>query len=231
MKKLITLTAVMILFAVGLFAQNTGEIRGRLYDHNSKESIPGAYIIVKNGIITTGTTTDKNGDYSVKSLASGKYTVIISYMGYKSDTIKEVMVNPGNLTKIDDLYIASEGIMLDGKIVEVIEQRDPLIKIIPVKFIRGKELTNMAGNKDLTNVLSKLSSEIYVTERNEIYFRGARNNDFVYIVDGVKAIDGKANIPSGAIGTMAVYTGGVPAQYGDFTGGCIVIETKSFFDR
>ncbi len=231
MKKLITLAAVMLLFAAGLFAQNTGEIRGRLYDDKSKESLPGAYIIVKNGILTTGTVTDINGDYSIKSLASGKYTLIISYIGYKSDTIKEVEVNPGNMTKMDDLYISNEGFMLDGKIVNIIEQRDPLIRVIPLTFVRSGDIQGMAGNKDLTSVLSKLSSEIYVTERDEIYFRGARNNNFVYIVDGVKSIDGKANIPSGAIGTMAVYTGGVPAQYGDFTGGCIVIETKSFFNR
>ena len=231
MKKLITLAAVILLFAAGLFAQNSGEIRGRLYDDKSKETLPGAYIIVKNGILTTGTVTDKNGDYSIKSLTSGKYTLIISYLGYKSDTIKDVEVNPGNMTKMDDLYVSNEGIMVDGKVVEIFGQRDPLIRIIPITFVRSGDIKEMAGNKDLTSVLSKLSSEIYVTERDEIYFRGARNNNFVYIVDGVKSMDGKANIPSGAIGTMAVYTGGVPAQYGDFTGGCIVIETKSFFDK
>jgi hypothetical protein len=231
MKKLIALGAVILLLAAQSYAQGTGEIRGRLYDNSTKQTLPGAYVIVKNGILTTGTVTDNNGDYSVKSLSSGKYTLIISYIGYKSDTIKEVVVNLGNLTKMDDLYISNEGFMVDGKLVEIISPRDPLIRPIPLTFIRGDELTNMAGSKNLVSALSKLTSEIYVNDRDEIYFRGARSDNFVYIVDGVKSQDGQAHIPSGAIGSMAIYTGGVPAQYGDFTGGCIVIETKSFFDR
>ncbi len=231
MKKLIAFGAAIIILIAQTYAQGTGEIKGRLFDNASKLSLPGAYVIVKNGIITTGTVTDHNGDYSVKSLSSGKYTVIISYMGYKSDTINDVVVNPGNMTRMDDLYVSNEGIMIDGKPAEIFGQRDPLIRPIPITFIRGDELKDMAGNKNLVSVLSKLTSEIYVTERDEIYFRGSRNDNFVYIVDGVKSSDGQAHVPSGAIGSLAVYTGGVPAQYGDFTGGCIVIETKSFFDR
>lgn len=231
MKKLIALSVVIIVMTVQCIAQGTGEVKGRLFDDKSKLTLPGAYVIVKNGIITTGTVTDNNGDYSVKSLSSGKYTLIISYMGYKPDTINNVLVNPGNITRMDDLYVSNEGIMVDGKLVEIIETRDPLIRIIPIVFIRNEDLENMAGNSKLENVLSKLTSEIYVTEDDEIYFRGSRSDNFVYIVDGVKSPDGQAHIPSGAIGSMAVYTGGVPAQYGDFTGGCIVIETKSFFDR
>jgi hypothetical protein len=29
---------------------------------------------------------------------------------------------------------------------------------------------------------------------------------------------------------MRVYSGGIPAKYGDCSGGVIVIETKSYFD-
>jgi hypothetical protein len=231
MKKLIALGAVIILLAAQSYSQGTGEIKGRLFDDKSKQTLPGAYVIVKNGFLTTGTVTDNNGNYSIKSLSSGKYTVIISYIGYKTDTIKDVVVNSGNLTMMDDLYVSNEGIMIGGKPVEVFAQRDPLIRPIPIIFIRDKDLDNMAGNTKIENVLSKLTSEIYVSEDDEIYFRGSRSDNFVYIVDGVKSPDGQAHIPSGAIGSMAIYTGGVPAQYGDFTGGCIVIETKSFFDR
>jgi hypothetical protein len=29
---------------------------------------------------------------------------------------------------------------------------------------------------------------------------------------------------------MTVYAGGIPARYGDFTGGVIVVETMGYFD-
>jgi hypothetical protein len=38
------------------------------------------------------------------------------------------------------------------------------------------------------------------------------------------------NIPGRAIGSIIAYSGGIPAKYGDFTGGVVVIETKSYFD-
>ena len=37
-------------------------------------------------------------------------------------------------------------------------------------------------------------------------------------------------VPPDAINSMTVYTGGLPARYGDVTGGVVAIETKSYFD-
>ncbi|MEI6854075.1 MAG: carboxypeptidase-like regulatory domain-containing protein [Bacteroidota bacterium] len=231
MKKLFAFGAVMIVLAAQIYAQGTGEIKGRLFDSDSKLSLPGAHVIVKNGNTNIAVESDINGYYKIKPLSSGKYTVIFSYVGYKSDTITGVTVDPGKITAMDDISMGMEGIWLNGKIAEKIEYRDPIIRPDPINIIRDGDLEVMAGKTKLENIISKMTSEVYVNERDEIYFRGARNDNFIYIVDGVKSPDGQAHIPSGAIGSMAIYTGGVPAQYGDFTGGCIVIETKSFFSR
>jgi hypothetical protein len=231
MKKLFAFGAVMIVLAAQIYAQGTGEIKGRLFDNDTKESLPGAHITVKNGNTNIAVESDINGYYKIKPLSSGNYTVIFSYVGYKSDTMTGVIVNPGKITILDDLSMGIQGIIIDGKPVEIFGYRDPLISPEPVKMIRAKDLEHVAGNNKMENILGSLTSELYVNERDEIYFRGARNDNFVYIVDGVKSPDGQAHIPSGAIGSLSVYTGGVPAKYGDFTGGCIVIETKSFFDK
>jgi outer membrane receptor protein involved in Fe transport len=37
-------------------------------------------------------------------------------------------------------------------------------------------------------------------------------------------------VPGSSIGGVTVYTGGIPAKYGDTTGGVIILETKSYFD-
>jgi hypothetical protein len=231
MKKLIALGAVIILLAAQSYAQGTGEIKGRLFDNDTKKSLPGAHVIVKNGNTNIAVQSDLDGYYRIKPLSSGKYEMTVSYMGYKTVTITDVVVNPEKITFIKDLNLSIEGIMIDGKVAEIIAYRDSIINPEPVMIIRAEAIKTIAGHSNLENLISKMTSELYVNEDNEIYFRGARNDNFVYIVDGVKSPDGQAHIPSGAIGSMAVYTGGVPAKYGDFTGGCIVIETKSFFDR
>jgi hypothetical protein len=51
----------------------------------------------------------------------------------------------------------------------------------------------------------------------------------IFMLDGVKGNE-MMNVPSCAIGRMMVYTGGIPAKYGDTLGGVVVMETKSYFD-
>jgi Ca-activated chloride channel family protein len=57
-------------------------------------------------------------------------------------------------------------------------------------------------------------------------FRGSRSDAVNYYIDGVKVI-GSPTIPHSAMNQITVYTGGIPANYGDVTGGIISIETKS----
>ena len=60
-------------------------------------------------------------------------------------------------------------------------------------------------------------------------FRGARKGDMLYLMDGVKT-ESIGNVPSCSIGRLMVYTGGLPAKYGDTMGGVVVMESKSYFD-
>jgi Ca-activated chloride channel family protein len=60
----------------------------------------------------------------------------------------------------------------------------------------------------------------------DLHIRGARSNQNAYYVDGmrVNSLDG---IPKSFINNVQVITGGIPACYGDATGGIIVVEGKS----
>src|SRR5690606_31803396 len=64
------------------------------------------------------------------------------------------------------------------------------------------------------------------TEDGEVgSIRGARSEGTVYYVDGVK-VRGSSAVPKSAIEQVTVITGGLPAQYGDVTGGVISATTK-----
>ena len=49
------------------------------------------------------------------------------------------------------------------------------------------------------------------------------------MMDGIKSNE-VGTVPSCAIQRMKIYTGGLPAKYGDTMGGVVVMETKSYFD-
>jgi hypothetical protein len=230
MRQLLLLCALFMILGAQVFGQNTGTVKGKIFDELTKETLPGANVMISGGNSSIGCQTDIDGNYVLKPLPAGKYSIKITYMGYKTAIIDNILVNPGKITFIDDTYLGSIGITLDSNAV-IHEFRDPLIRPDPITILRPNEYKDIAGKRDLSSVITKMNSDIYSDEEGELYFRGARNDNFVYIVDGVKSVDGQAHIPSGAIGSIAIYTGGVPAAYGDFTGGCVVIESKSFFTK
>ncbi|TKC12865.1 TonB-dependent receptor [Pedobacter polaris] len=79
MKKLRFLALLAMLLPCVAMAQIT--VNGKVTDNNQKP-LSGATIKLKNKAITI--LSDKNGDY-ILSLASGKYTLSVSYLGYKTE--------------------------------------------------------------------------------------------------------------------------------------------------
>lgn len=55
--------------------------------------------------------------------------------------------------------------------------------------------------------------------------RGSRAEATEYFIDGIR-VRGSTNLPNAAIEQTTVITGGIPAQYGDATGGIINITTR-----
>jgi Ca-activated chloride channel homolog len=64
---------------------------------------------------------------------------------------------------------------------------------------------------------------------DDFNIRGARTDANIYFIDGIK-VQGSLNLPKSSINEVKVITGGVPANYGDVTGGVIDITTRSSFD-
>lgn len=94
----------------------------------------------------------------------------------------------------------------------------------------GKDIRNM-GSRNI-NIVAATTPGVYQADEGDfsLNIRGARSGGTVYFVDGVKVI-GTPNVPLSAISSVQVYTGGTPAEFGDFVGGAIVIETSTTSPR
>lgn len=70
---------MMVMATLGLSGQNTisGVVRG-----SGGETLAGAHIIIKN--TTLGTASDALGQYRLKGLRNGVYTLRVSYFGYQT---------------------------------------------------------------------------------------------------------------------------------------------------
>lgn len=79
--------------------------------------------------------------------------------------------------------------------------------------------------RSISGVASTVGGVMLSEENSDLHIRGSRSNDVVYYLDGMRVRDVN-NIPKSYIGNVTIRTGGIPANYGDMTGGVIAIESK-----
>ena len=228
--KAITLLASLLL-SLGMAAQTHGEIFGKILDEN-KNPIAGVIVRAENNGIVVGAATDERGVYRINGVEPGTYTLFCDLIGYSQLQVSNVLVKSDQISKLEDYTMATANY---GNGSVIIRAGKPLIDINGGTAISlgASELKNnaAANGGSLKAILTSMSSEIKTSDRGEeLYFRGSRSGSVVYYIDGVKIYGSPLNIPSSGINNITVYTGGVPAKYGDSTGGYVIIDTKSFRD-
>ncbi|MFN7116676.1 MAG: carboxypeptidase regulatory-like domain-containing protein [Saprospiraceae bacterium] len=206
------------------FAQTSTSLGGKVTDQDNGEPISfGNVVLYKNGVFTTGTETDADGNYLFSNIDPGTYDVEVSYIGYATQRVTGVKVLAGKTNKAD-VKLSSGGIVL-GEVV-VTEYKVPLVQqdnttsggVITSEQIRNLPTRNINAIAATTAGLS--SSD----EGGAVTIRGSRSDATNYYVDGIR-VQGNL-IPESEIDQLQVITGGVEAQYGDVTGGIISITTK-----
>ncbi len=216
------LAFVLIGFSVVASAQQLpGSLKGTVRDKVTKEIVPFAAVVVKlGGEIVASATSDFDGNYNIAPLDPYTYTVEISSMGYAKKIYGEIMIGPGR-TKVLDVQLSTESEQLET------------IDLTGVKLIEVGKTSDVKTAEQITNLpirgtagIAAITPGVQVGDDGQLRFRGARAGTNQVFIDGVK-VRGDANLPREAIAQQEVITGGLPANYGDVTGGVISTTTKN----
>jgi hypothetical protein len=226
MLRQIQLFLFIALSSVSIVSAQVGQggIQGKVLDKANNEPIPFANIVVElNGNQVAGATTDFDGKYTIKPLAPGKYDIKASFVGYQQIQMTGVVVNADKLTFLT--ISMSQGIEL--KTFEKVEYDVPLInkdQTTSGGTVTREEIAKMPGRS--AEMAALTVGGIYSADGERGNVRGAREEATDTYIDGVK-VRGSTNIPNQAIEQVNVMLGGLPAQYGDATGGVISITLRS----
>jgi outer membrane receptor protein involved in Fe transport len=223
-KKLQSAFAFLILISFSAVAQ-TGTIKGKIYDKATKEPLPFASVVAElGGANKGGSQSDFDGEYTIKPLPAGEYAIKVSYVGYNDLVITGVLVSIDKIT-FQDLLLSKK--VLETKEVEIVAYKVPLIdKGNPaVQSTVTREEIEAAPTRDVRSVAATAAGVFQKDEGDDLNIRGTRSESTDYYIDGIR-IRGSKKLPQAGVEQITVVTGGVPAQYGDNTGGVISITTR-----
>ena len=227
MRAKIYLIAILLVISSTAFSQ-MGSIRAKVLDEDGKP-VYMANVTLKTDKIVGGQTTDFDGWFHFKALTPGYYNVEISFVGYHTSIIQKINVTAGRITFLETVILKSEAFMIDGgPTIYADKLIDPEVQGVKLS---AKTIEMLPNNKSIGSILQATSSAVQLSsDKKHILVRGSRPTASSYYIDGVKLDDMGSGISGSTIKSIQFFYGGIPAKYGDLTGGCIVIETKSYTD-
>ncbi|MBK8226049.1 MAG: carboxypeptidase-like regulatory domain-containing protein [Flavobacteriales bacterium] len=226
-RRLSTAIALCFIAAAPALAQvGAGSLKGKITDKKTGEPLPFVNIVVENrGSQVTGGATDFDGNYFIKPIDPGTYDVVVSYVGYQPYKNAGVVVNSNTITFLNIQLNAG----IELKEFEVVQYTVPLINKdggASGGTVTREDIAKMPG-RSAASIATTVAGASDAGTGGGISIRGARTEATYYYIDGVKVPAGAGTgLPKGAIEEVQVITGGVPANYGDVTGGLINITTR-----
>lgn len=175
----LSLYFLFLLSSLGIYAQNTGSVTGKVIDQKTNEPLPYVTIVVKNNEATvTGGITDDKGEFEVSKLAPQNYTVEIQFIGYKT-VVKQVNLTESKKIELGTIFIAENIQELEG--VELVAEQSQMVQKIDRKVINvGKDL--IASGTTASEIMNNVPTLSIDPQTKEISMRG--NSNVRVLIDG-----------------------------------------------
>jgi hypothetical protein len=225
MLKKLSLCLLALSTTVLSFSQGLGTLQGKIKDKTTGEMLPFVNVVVElNGTQKGGASSDFDGNYKISSINPGTYTVRASSIGYKQRQIDGVVLKSNQIVFLE-IEMESGDVQLDA--VVVTSYAIPLIDKdggASGGTVTRDDIAKMPG-RSATSIAQTVGGVYSQEGSGALSIRGARSDASYYFIDGIK-VRGSSGLPKSAIEEVSVITGGLPANYGDATGGVISITTR-----
>ncbi|MCH8566959.1 MAG: TonB-dependent receptor [Balneolales bacterium] len=202
-------------------------IAGRITDARTGEELIGANVfILETG---QGASTNLDGEYIILNVGPGTYTLRITYVGYQTQRIENVVVRTDLTTRID-VAMQTDPALSGDEVVVIAEQ--PLIRkdeTATRQTISGDQIKSLPV-QNFADVVS-LQSGVVSAGRRSFNVRGGRSNEVAFMVDGIMVRDpvsgtAATNIGNDMIEELTLLSGTFNAEYGNAMSGVVNITTR-----
>jgi len=115
--------------------------------------------------------------------------------------------------------------------VMIVAYKSPLINMnqgAASRTITREDISKMPV-RSVQGVANTVGGVNEIEGTDGLHIRGSRTDATTYFIDGIKVM-GQLQIPKSAYSQIEVITNGIPANYGDATGGVIAVTSRSSLD-
>lgn len=163
-----------------------GQIQGVISDSTTKQPLFGASVIIQGTAM--GAATDLDGNYKLSQISPGRYTIIISYIGYKEKSIA-VVVDAGVTRK---LYVALQSVALEGQEIVVTAQasgqkqaiNEQLTSNTIINVVSSEKIQQLPDDNAAT-ALSRLPG-VSLMNGDQVVIRGVQAKMNQILINGIE---------------------------------------------
>lgn len=219
-------------------------LKGLIVDHDTKQPLIGANIIVIGTSPTIGTSSEEDGSFTLKNLKVGRYDLFIEYLGYESHRVSQILVTTGKeqFIQVDmqESTVEMEAIVVLAKV----DASEPLNEMATnsTRSFSVEETSRYAAA--LSDPARMALSFAGVTGNgddltNEIIIRGNSSKGLLWRMEGVEIPNpnhfGDLGSTGGSISMLSAsmltnsdfYTGAFPAEFGNALSGVFDLKLRN----
>ncbi len=141
-----------------------GTVTGEVYDVETEVPLSGANIVLRDrssGQLRYGTSTNENGRFRISSVASGRYGIEVTFLGY-GDVEHTVAIAPRDTARLS-LGLSSASLPQD-EIVVTARRAQARLNPVTASNLTRREIDDRSGMQDLPVLLADLPSVTYYSE-------------------------------------------------------------------
>jgi hemoglobin/transferrin/lactoferrin receptor protein len=230
--KIISKVLVIIIINIQILFAQTMFVKGKVLNSNTQKPLVNVNVIIPELLLRTET--NLNGNYILKNVPLGKYTIKFSRLGFKKVT-KKITITDKRKNVINASLQTSPIQLGEAKVIS--SRTDKLVREIPIP-IEFIDAVKIDKNIKLT-VSDLMNNEPGITVAKDspwgtaVNIRGLSKQNIVYLIDGNR-IETSTNIAGGLslldmsdIQSIEIVKGGLSSLYGTgATGGVVNLISK-----
>ena len=249
MNKILKLTMMFIVSIIvisqsiiandNVYNKGTSKIIGKIADAENGEPLVGATIRLDS--TNLGAYSDLDGNFQIKKVPFGYYTISVSSIGYETthlstivvtadqNTIVNVLLKP-ELVAVNDISVTAKAIQNTEAIMLLKRQNSNEI----TDAISSEEISR-SGSSDAADAMSKVTGAtvvggkfVYIRGLGDRYSNTKLNGSVLPSPDPDKQAVPMDMIPTSLLDNIIVEKSFTPDKPGDFAGGSVNLTTKDY---